>query len=119
MSKPIYLSTTAIQLFREAIRQPDLRDSTGNIIVSNEKAENNRKTQPLNGRNVFYYDHIKYCGPDPEKTKTVESVEGHYEKINNKITQYIYVNSEKPSGIPGSFVVSEDQAKGSDTPKIE
>lgn len=112
LSKPIDLSSTTIQLFKEAIRIPDYKDSYGNILINKEKAENNRATQPLNGRNVFYYDHIKYCGPEPEKTVRVNKVEGHFEKVSNKMTQYIYVNSESPSGMPNSFVVDENEAKG-------
>jgi carbonic anhydrase len=112
LSKPIDLSTTTIQLFKEAIRIPDYKDSYGNILINKEKAENNRATQPLNGRSVFYYDNVKYCGPEPEKTVRINKVEGHFEKVSNKITQYIYVNSDSPSGMPNSFVVDENEAKG-------
>lgn len=113
LAKPIELSTTALQLFKEAIRIPDYRDvSNGNIYVNKEKAENNRAVQENNGRQVFYYDHVKYCGAEPEKSKSFEKVDGHYEKVKSSITQYVYVNSEKPSGMPNSFVVSEDVAKG-------
>ena len=26
--------------------------------------------------------------------------------------EYVYINSERPSGFPGAFVVSESEAKG-------
>ena len=112
LSKPIPLSTTAIQLFIESIRVPDFKDSQGNITVHTEKAENNRKVQPLNGRKVFFYDHVKYCGADPVKVKPIEKASGHYEKVKSKVTQYLYVNSDTPSSLPHSFVVSEAEAKG-------
>jgi hypothetical protein len=37
---------------------------------------------------------------------------GHYEKIKQEITKYVYVNDDKPTGIPNAFVVSENEAKG-------
>ena len=70
----------------------------------------NRSTQPLNGRPVFFYDHVKYCGPEPVKPASYN--EGHYEKIIKPMTNYFYVNGEDPSGLPGSFVVSEKEAEG-------
>jgi len=81
-SKPFKLSTTALQLFEEAIRVPDVMDSRGNVRISKQLPQNNRLIQKLNGRAVFWYDHIKYCGPDPIK-KPVKP-KGHYEKKINK-----------------------------------
>lgn len=111
-SEPIFLSTTALTLFKEALRIPDFKDSQGNIIASARKNENDRKIQPLNGRTVFFYDHVKYCGPDPPKVNNQNRYGGHYEKIKNRLTQYFFVNGERPSGLPNSFVVSEAEAKG-------
>lgn len=109
-SKPIYLSTTTITLFQEALRVPDLVDPKGNIIVNNFEPNSQRKTQERNGRPVFFYDHLKYCGPDPTPIKKVAI--HHYEKVNQKVTDYFYVNGDKPSGLPGAFVVTENEAKG-------
>lgn len=112
-SKPIPLSTTALKLFKEAIRLPDLKDSSGNIAINTHEPKSNRKTQPLNGRKIFFYDHVKYCGEYPEPPKKQEALPaGHYEKVKSKMTQYLYVGSEKPSGLPNAFVVSEKEAKG-------
>ena len=111
-SRPVELSTTQITLFQEALRVPDLVDPKGNIIVSDQKAQSARKTQELNGRPIFYYDHEKYCGPD--LIPKVPEPKGHYEKVQQKATNYFYVNGEKPSGLPGAFVVTEKEAKGTD-----
>lgn len=110
VSKPIQLSSTTLTLFQEALRIPDLVDQKGNVIVTDWVPQSNRNIQPLNGRPVFYYDHIKYCGPDPINPKPKPA--GHYEKVVQKATSYFYVNGEKPSGLPGSFVVSENEASG-------
>jgi carbonic anhydrase len=110
-SNPIRLGSTALKLFQEAIRIPDLINNKGEIILSNSTPMSNRNTQPLNGRPVFFYDHVKYCGPDPVKPPSGN--EGHYEKIIKPMTNYFYVNGEDPSGLPGSFVVSEKEAEGS------
>lgn len=108
-SKPLYIGTTALQLFTEALRIPDLMAQNGNVIVSDWIPVSRREIQPLNGRPVFHYDHEKQCGPDRE-IKPVE--EGHYEKIQKAMTKYFYVSNDKPSGIPNAFVVSKEEALG-------
>jgi carbonic anhydrase len=109
-SKPLPISTTALQLFQEALRVPDLINEKGDVMVSNWIPVNNRSTQPLHGRPVFHYDHEKNCGPDPVKAQPKPA--GHFEKIEKAITNYFYVNDSEPSGIPGAFVVSEKEALG-------
>jgi len=105
-SKPLYIGTTALQLFIEALRIPDLMAPNGNVIVSDWIPVSRRDIQPLNGRPVFHYEN--QC-PDKE-VKPVE--EGHYEKIQKAMTKYFYVGDDKPSGIPNAFVVSKEEAVG-------
>jgi carbonic anhydrase len=110
-SKPIPLGSTALTLFKEATRVPDMMDSAGNVIVNTNPSGNARKTQNLNGRRVFHYTQKEACptfGVKDRKNKK----EGHYEKIVKKATEYFYVNNERPSRLPGAFVVSEEEAKG-------
>jgi carbonic anhydrase len=114
-SKPMPIGTTALQLFQEAIRIPDIIDEKGNVIVSNWIPMNNREIQSTNRRPVFHYSHEKYCGPDPVK---ITEPQGHYEKIKNSSTKYFYVSDMLPSGIPGALVVSENEALGNDILKI-
>jgi carbonic anhydrase len=109
-AQPIQLGSTALQLFQEALRVPDMVTQTGDVVVANFIDQNYRKIQPINGRPVFYYDHIKYCGPEPPK-KIIKPT-GHYEKVMKEATKYFYVNGPEPSGLPGAFVVSEKEAKG-------
>ena len=109
-SKPIKLGTTAIRLFQEALRVPDMMSPTGDIAVSSVIPKSNRKIQDKNGRPVFYYDHTQYCGPDPIKKS--EEPKGHYEKIPKVATQYFYVSNNDPSGLPGATIVSEEEATG-------
>lgn len=35
---------------------------------------------------------------------------GHYEKITKKVAQYFWVEGTKPSGLPGSYVISDREA---------
>jgi carbonic anhydrase len=116
-SKPLSLGTTAIQLFQEALRIPDMMDQKGNVIVSDWMPISKRDIQEINGRPIFHYDHIKQCGPDPV-IKVAEP--GHYEKIQKMALKYFYINNLTPSGIPGAFVVSKDEATGvkSERPKL-
>jgi carbonic anhydrase len=108
-SQPLYLGTTAIQLFQESLRIPDMMDSKGNVIVSDWIPASRRDIQEINGRPIFHYDHIKQCGPEPFVPVPEE---GHYEKIQKITTKYFYINNLIPSGIPGAYLVSEDEAKG-------
>lgn len=108
-SKPVPIGSTALQLFQEALRVPDLMDERGNVIVSDWVPKSARKTQPLNGRPVFHFDHEKFCPPMPKKTPEVV---GHYEKVRKTITNYVYVSGNEPSGLPNTYVVSEDEALG-------
>ncbi len=109
-AEPIKLGTTAIQLFQEALRMPDMMAiPSGNILVSNKTTENNRLTQSRNGRNVFYYDaNDDLCIEKPNGKKR----KGHYERIDSDVVKYYFVSGPKPSGMPGAFVVSENEAKG-------
>ena len=112
---PIPIGSAPLQLIKEAIRVPDMQnEKTGDIVLNNEEVNNNRETQPLNDRPVFFYDHKKYCG-DSEALKPAKKVvkaDGHYEKVKKQITEFFYVTSSEPSGLPNSFVVSEQEAKG-------
>lgn len=110
-SQPIPLGSTALTLFKEATRIPDMMDAQGNVIVNTNPSGNNRKTQPLHGRQVFHYSHKEPCKPKGVKSHKRKK-EGHYEKIVKKATEYFYVNNETPSRLPGAIVVSEAEAKG-------
>jgi carbonic anhydrase len=113
-SKPIFLSSTTLEMFKEALKMPDMMSSNGDVQVSNKDPKNNRDIQKLHGRAVFFYDTEKFCGPsllDGGPSLKVRP-RGHYEKKISKITEYIHINSENPSGLPGAFVVSEREAKG-------
>ena len=113
-SNPVPLSSTTITLLQEALRVPDLIDSKGNVKIDNTETMNFRETQPLNGRPVFHYDHVKYeCD---EIASAINSkgndsgVQGHYEKVEKEIEKYIYVPGNEPSGIPHAMIVSDKEA---------
>jgi len=108
---PIEIGSTAIELFQEAIRMPDLRSSKGDVIISTDTNENARKTMPLNGRNV-YYNKIPKDEIIIKKPPVSVKPSGHYEKVVKKINNYYYINNQNPSGMPGSLIVSENEAKG-------
>lgn len=114
-SKPIELSITVMELFKEALRQPDFEDDQGNVIVSEESLlDNARGVQALNGRPVFHYDADLYTAPNFKKVlqePVPKKPSGHYEKQDSTITNYMYVDGLKPSGIPGAMVVDESEVK--------
>jgi len=103
----IPIAHSAIELMKEAVRE--------NINQSENELENIREVQPLNGRPVFFYD-ASMCKAKPALAPAPRPI-GHYEKLKRKITQFFFVNGEAPSGLPDSFLVSENEAKGIKDPK--
>lgn len=99
---PIPIGSTMFTLLKEAVRNNE--DQIENDI------ENIRETQPLNDRMVFYYDASNCKTPSYPTPKVVPK--GHYEKIHKTVTEYFQVNDIKPSGLPNSYVVSPEEAKG-------
>jgi len=106
----IPLGNTTIQLFKEAIKVPDLIDASGNITINNTDPQNFRELQPLNGRRVYYYDYVMQNILNPIKKPA--PLEGHYERVAQKMTNYFKVSTNMPSGLPGAFVVSSREARG-------
>lgn len=107
---PIPASITALDMFKEALRNPDYQDEDGNILMSAENyLENYRNTQPLNGRTVFGYDSNVFSPPIETKNTDDEKYDqektGHYEKQENQITNYFYVEGNSISNVPGAIVV--------------
>jgi hypothetical protein len=118
-SEPIGISSTVIELFKEALRIPDLQDSNGGIIVSEDSImQSNRKCQKLNGRPVFWYNHKKFSCPTFKKMKKgngdANHKKGHYERKESSAIQYFFVEGADPSNLPGAFVVTEKEALGQD-----
>ena len=110
VSDPIPLGSTSLDMIKEAIKLPDFKDEKGNIISNSSEPTNNRVTQPRNDRPVFHWNHKKYCSEPIQKSEIKPT--GHYEKVPRKVTEYFFVNGEKPSGLPDSYVVSETEALG-------
>lgn len=96
VADPIPLASVPIQLFQEAIRKNDL---------DNFEYNNNRKIQPLNGRPIFFFDRLKYGISDiqAETNKAPKKPE----KTKNRVDDYVFINDNTPSGLPGSFNLGE------------
>lgn len=94
VADPIPLASVPIQLFQEALRTNNNEDS--------DPVENNRKTQPLNGRSVFYFDKQKYSFTDLH-SKTAEKNKGR----KNRIEDFINLEGGEPSGLPGALNIQE------------
>ena len=117
-SKPIYLGSVALEMFKEAIKVQEIENESGEKVTPMFVPDNNRLQQKLNGRAIFHYDHLANCGPAATNAaiglgnrNRKRGKRGHYEKKISTITEYNYVSGEKPSGMPGAFVVSRDEAK--------
>lgn len=115
VANPIPASITALDLFKEALRMPDFEDQSGNVITSKEiPLRNARDTQPLNGRAVFVYDSAIFNPPlfgaqDEDEKYNVKKA-GHFEKQQQEVTDYMYVEGSELSNLPGAIVTSDEEA---------
>ena len=116
-SKPIYIGSVALEMFKEAIKTPDFINENGETISPQFAPKNYRAPQKLNGRPVFHYDHLAFCGPAATNAAIGLGIrgkgrqQGHFEKKISTVSEYYFVNGEKPSGMPGAYVVSPKEAK--------
>jgi hypothetical protein len=122
-AEPIPLSNTVIQFFKEALTKPTLVEMNENkgivSMTQNEtENENNREIQAANGRIVFLYDHVLNGCASYKAPKNDIKRSGHYEKVQRTANEYIRVSGNKPSGIPGSFVIGEDEAMGKNIDEV-
>lgn len=104
-SSSLKISTTTLYLLKEALKKPDLVNKSGQVFAGQSTGVSNRKTQSINGRPIFHFDACDNTDKDLYR-------DGHYEKIKDRSTLYFYVNGDKPSGVPGAFVVTKDEAHG-------
>lgn len=106
-SEPVSLSSTAIQMFAEAIRvsENETKSLQESFNCSFNTSSNNRMTQNINERKIYFFDHIKFVGPDPYTKK--QKQKGHYEKIEKQSIEYYHVDSDKPTDLPFSFIIPE------------
>ena len=123
VSEPIPIASVVLELAREALRMPDVQESnkeTGEVKTTQdiEDVENYRNIQDIRNRAVFYFDHERYCGATQTAVKHSKQ-KGHYERIKRKIQDYVYVPGLEPSHIPGSYVVSEKEAKGLESSVVD
>ncbi len=103
VKEPLPIARAVVEMLKEAIRNPDSNEG--------QDIHNARDTQPLNDRVVYYYD-AGNCITSKYEPPSQSSQDGHYEKVKKKVTEYFYVNGSEPSGLPDSFIVSENEAKG-------
>ncbi len=77
------------------------------VTLNEDIQDNIRKIQNTNNRDIFHFDNI--CNMKKPR-KSIRS--GHFEKVDQKVTNYFYVSDDKPSGVLNSFVVSPGEALG-------
>lgn len=116
-SEPLPIGSVVLDLAMEALRMPDMKrdDSLGQSTVVRDTSfiENYRNVQHINHRQVFYYDHKKYQSPSLELPSSGNNgKESHYERVHRNVFYHIFVPGSHPSGIPGSFLESKDDAYG-------
>ena len=102
-SNPIPIGNVVLQLFKEALKKEN--------VLEEGSLENNRKTQPLNGRKVFYFDESKFNMGQIPRERPASPVPGHYERIRQRKTQFQWINNSDPSRFPGAMVVPQKEVE--------
>lgn len=67
---------------------------------------NYRELQNLNSREVHFFDKGRRCFHQSPFNKRKK---GHYEKVSRTLNEYLWVHDDKPTGLPNSFVVPEEE----------
>ena len=81
-------------------------------IIISKKSFSSHKNRLKHSNRINDKKDIFCCGLDLKPpVKEVKPV-GHYEKMLKHVEEYIWVPGDKPSGYPGAFLVSEDEALG-------
>lgn len=109
-SEPIPVSISTLELFREALSMPDQIDFAGRVIRSPKNLVNYRGTMPQQGRPIFHYDKKNECPIFKKHFGNHAHEKGHYERVKRKGATYYWVSNEEPSGMPGAFVVTDQEA---------
>ena len=124
--KPIQVSSSLLSMFSESlnVNLEGADESTlGGAVTNNAMHDaleefygsegNYREIQPLNNREIRFFDVTESC--DYVADLTLESTQtqqqaSHYERVKTDALRYIFVEDNQPSGLKGSFVVSEKEA---------
>ena len=106
------LGSTVLDMFRDTINVKLKLQRGDDMEILNAQSPmldgNYRLTQSLNDRNVYFYDRTR--SEFWEDIKPSRKPSGHYEKVQTKVYKYLKVGGERPSGIPNSFMVTDEEA---------
>lgn len=82
------------------------------VAFANSKMHLKKKSNSVK-KDPFYRSIASYM-PAYRKSDSHSGSEGsgHYEKVERKVDSYFFVSGNKPSGLPGAYVVPETEALG-------
>lgn len=131
VSEILEISNAMIELLNEAIRAANLvtpnidKDDCNDYFVNQDGLSNFREIQPLNNRDVLYWNKEKFCSQAElglgklDNLRKKRKTNGHYEKIKDRRTDYVFVKGSKPTNLPNSFVVTKEEALGNEAKLTE
>jgi len=115
VADPLPIGSTAYVFLRDVPNPPKVKGGNGSggpagtVTYADNFDGTNREVQPIRARELFFFNRKNGCSPYVEKPAVPK---GHYEKISKQGVKYFYVDSDKPSGIPGALVISKEEADG-------
>lgn len=116
--KPLPIGFTTLEYFKDSLKISEL-SLEDNCVDTIELTDSKRNIMPKNNRQIYYYNSELQISCDnkgnlkQEKQNTkkeTEKHEGHFEKVQDVITKYYYVNSDETTGVPGAINVSPQEA---------
>ena len=121
MHPPQKIGITNLSLIKEVLDIPEVESLSGpnagsrvidmNKLYSSAPDGNNRSLQEDFGREVYFFD-VEQAYPDFKFPKKNKAPEGHYERVERKVNEFLYVRGDRPSGIPGAVLVNASEATG-------
>mmetsp|Transcript_7109 Transcript_7109/g.7355 ORF Transcript_7109/g.7355 Transcript_7109/m.7355 type:complete len:136 (-) Transcript_7109:69-476(-) len=113
LDSSFYVSSNRNKVFndKESNKHKFLSSNQGSSSVHTVKNSNSSRKLRIRNKNS---SEIKVKANNPYSSMILDQKPsgGHYEKVTKKVHQYVWVSGNAPSGIPGSYVVSEDEALG-------
>ena len=112
------IGSTMVEILKDSLHAPKVAINDNSEEIPDEQEVcflkksildgNYRELQNLNKREVQYFDKKSSCYFDRNhKRKNL----GHYEKILRTLHETIWVPHNRPSGLPNSFVIPDEEAE--------
>jgi hypothetical protein len=107
--KVMKIGSTALTMLKKGL-SPVSDDDDDDDNSSKPTPNSSRVIQPTEKRVIYFYS-----GSD---AKDGDQDDGHWEMLKRKVDKYYYVDGDRPTSVPNSFVVSQQEAEFGNIPNV-